>query len=162
LTKLPINLWIDDSSRAYLSPLIYILGLGEIALKWDGEMINVRHIRIIPGRVINIKSKAMTSYTEDGKLIQGVPGQFVFASMELGAEAIMELPPPMPLVLTVGILVIHIPQQGYLIMSSLILNCIGSYLSQGSFAKLRYKNVASNTSFWLVSFYSLVWFHLEV
>lgn len=44
-TKLPINLWIDDASTAYLSPLIYILGLGEIALKWNGEMIGVRHIR---------------------------------------------------------------------------------------------------------------------
>ena len=44
-TKLPINLWIDDASSAYLSPLIYILGLGEIALKWNGEMIGVRHIR---------------------------------------------------------------------------------------------------------------------
>lgn len=44
-TKLPINLWIDDASRVYLSPLIYILGLGEIALKWNGEMIGVRHIR---------------------------------------------------------------------------------------------------------------------
>jgi len=45
LTKLPINLWIDNGSRAYLSPLIYILGQGEIALKWNGEMIGVRHIR---------------------------------------------------------------------------------------------------------------------
>ena len=45
LTKLPINLWIDDASKAYLSPLIYILGQGESALKWNGEMIGVRHIR---------------------------------------------------------------------------------------------------------------------
>ena len=47
LTKLPINLWIDNASRAYLSPLIYILGQGEIALKWNGEMIGVRHIRLV-------------------------------------------------------------------------------------------------------------------
>lgn len=85
--------------------MIYILGLGEIALKWNGEIIGVRHIRIVPGRVINIKKEAMTSYVEDGELIVGTPGSFQFATMELGAKAIMELPPPMPLVLTVGILV---------------------------------------------------------
>jgi len=63
------------------------------------------YFRIVPGRVINIKSEAMTSFEENGKLIVGTPGAFQFASMELGAKAIMELPPPMPLVLTVGILV---------------------------------------------------------
>ncbi|WAR26297.1 TENX-like protein [Mya arenaria] len=87
LTKLPINLWIDNGSRAYLSPLIYILGVGEIALKWNGEMIGVRHIRIVPGRVINIKSEAMTSFVADGVLQVGTPGTFQFASMELGARA---------------------------------------------------------------------------
>jgi len=64
-------------------------------------------IRIVPGRVINIKSEAMTSFVEDGVLQVGTPGSFQFATMELGARAIMELPPPMPLVLTVGILVRH-------------------------------------------------------
>jgi hypothetical protein len=103
--KFQFNLWIDEASKAYLSPLIYILGHGEIALKWNGEMIGVRHLRIVPGRVINIKKDAMTSYVEDGKLVEGTPGAFEFSTMELGALAIMELPPPMPLVLTVGILV---------------------------------------------------------
>lgn len=68
-------------------------------------MIFVRHIRIVPGRVINIESRARTSYMDNGTLIEGTPGEFQFSSMELGARAIMELPPPMPLVLTVGILV---------------------------------------------------------
>jgi len=49
----------------------------------------------------------MTSFVEDGVLQVGTPGSFQFATMELGARAIMELPPPMPLVLTVGILVRH-------------------------------------------------------
>ena len=105
LMKFQFNLWIDDASKAYLSPLIYILGHGEIALKWNGEMIGVRHLRIVPGRVINIKKDAMTSYEEDGILIEGTPGAFKFSSMELGARALMELPPPMPLVLEVGLLV---------------------------------------------------------
>ncbi|KAL4230250.1 hypothetical protein ACF0H5_010636 [Mactra antiquata] len=104
LTKLPVNLWIDDASKAYLSPLIYILGKGEIALKWNGEMIGVRHIRIVPGRVISIEKEAMTSFVKDGALVIGTPGAFEFASMELGAEARLQLPPPMPLLLTVGIL----------------------------------------------------------
>lgn len=68
-------------------------------------MVGVRHIRIIPGRVINIKSEAMTSYEEEGNLIKGEPGKFQFSSLELGAFAVLELPPPMPLVLEVGILV---------------------------------------------------------
>ena len=105
LTKLPINLWIDESSKAFLSPLIYILGEGEIALKWNGEMINVRHIRIIPGRVISIQNRAKTSMIQNGTLVSGMAGSFQFASMELGAKAVMELPPPMPLLLTVSILV---------------------------------------------------------
>ncbi|KAH3880019.1 hypothetical protein DPMN_003931 [Dreissena polymorpha] len=61
--------------------------------------------RIVPGRVINIKSNAMTSYTEDGQYKEGTPGAFSFSSMELGAKAVMELPPPMPLKLTVGFMV---------------------------------------------------------
>lgn len=47
----------------------------------------------------------MTSYMEDGILIEGTPGTFEFATVEQGARSIMELPPPMPLVLTVGKLV---------------------------------------------------------
>lgn len=69
-------------------------------------MISVRHIRIIPGRVISIEKQAMTSLVQDGRLIEGTPGAFQFASMELGAKAVLGLPPPMPLLLTVGILVI--------------------------------------------------------
>lgn len=103
--KLPANIWIDEGSRMYMSPLVYILGHGEIAFKWNGEIIYVRHLRIVPGRVIEIHFKAMTSYIEDDKYVQGTPGAFTFASFEMGANAILQLPSPMGLVLTVGFLV---------------------------------------------------------
>ena len=104
-TKLPINIWIDEGSRAYMSPMVYILGLGEIAFRWNGEIIFVRHLRIVPGRVIEIDENAMTSYVEDGVYVQGTPGTFEFATFEMGANAILQLPSPMALVLTAGILV---------------------------------------------------------
>ena len=104
-TKLPTNIWIDDGSKAYMSPMLYILGEGEIAFRWNGEIIYVRHLRIVPGRVIEIDSKAMTSYVEDDEYVQGTPGTFEFSTVEMGKNSILQLPPPMPLVLTAGILV---------------------------------------------------------
>lgn len=105
LTKTPINLWIEDGGVAYLSPLVYMLGQGEIAFKWFGEIIGVRHLRIVPGRKISIGQMARTSFIESGTYKQGEAGWFKFASLEEGAEAVMELPPPMKLKLTVGFLV---------------------------------------------------------
>ena len=104
-TKLPTNIWVDEGSRAYMSPMVYILGLGEIAFRWNGEIINVRHLRIVPGRVIQIDINAMTSYIEEHIYVQGTPGTFEFATFEMGANAKLQLPSPMALVLTVGILV---------------------------------------------------------
>ncbi|KAK3576663.1 hypothetical protein CHS0354_004948 [Potamilus streckersoni] len=103
-TKTPINLWVEDGAQVYLSPLVYILGLGEIAFNWNGEIIGVRHLRIVPGRRINIGPMAQTSIYQNGSYLEGVPGWFRFSSMELGANAVIGLPPPMSLKLTVGIL----------------------------------------------------------
>ena len=103
--KLPANIWIDEGSKMYMSPMVYILGHGEIAFKWNGEIIYVRHLRIVPGRVIEIKDKAMTSFFVDGEYVQGTPGRFVFASVEMGANSFLRLPSPMPLELTAGFIV---------------------------------------------------------
>lgn len=103
--KSPINLWVDEGARAFLSPLVYMLGMGEIAFMWNGEIVGVRHMRIVPGRKISINPQAQTSWVRNGTLIQGVPGWFQFASLEEGAGAEMILPPPMGLRLTVGFLV---------------------------------------------------------
>ena len=84
---------------------MYMLGIGEIAFMWNGEIVGVRHMRIVPGRKISINSRAQTSWVRDGVLQQGVPGWFQFASLEEGAGAEMILPPPMTLHLTVGFLV---------------------------------------------------------
>ena len=104
-TKLPTNIWVDEGSRAYMSSVVYILGLGEVAFRWNGEIINVRHLRIVPGRVIQIDINAMTSYFEEHIYVQGTPGTFEFATFELGAKAILQLPSPMALDVTVAILV---------------------------------------------------------
>ena len=103
--KSPINLWVDEGARVFLSPIVYMLGIGEIAFMWNGEIVGVRHMRIVPGRKISINSRAQTSWVRDGVLQQGVPGWFQFASLEEGAGAEMILPPPMALRLTVGFLV---------------------------------------------------------
>ena len=103
--KLPANIWIDEGSKMYMSPMVYILGHGEIAFKWNGEIIYVRHLRIVPGRVIEIQFQAMTSYVEDGVYVQGTPGAFTFATIELGAYAILQLPSPMPCQMAAGIMV---------------------------------------------------------
>ena len=105
VTKTPLNLWIDHHSRIYLSPLVYVLGVGEVALKWEGEIIGVRHLRIVPGRNIRFGSRAQTSVLNDGVYVAGQPGWFRFGSFELGAEASIALPPPQGLRLTVGFLV---------------------------------------------------------
>lgn len=104
-TKSPANIWIDEGARAYLSPLVYILGLGEVALQWNGEMIGVRHLRIVPGRLITIGVNAQTSIFLNGTYMPGTPGIFRFGSFELGAKSQMAFPPPIGLRLIVGILV---------------------------------------------------------
>jgi hypothetical protein len=65
-----------------------MLGQGEIAFKWFGEIIGVRHLRIVPGRKINIGQMARTSFIESGTYKQGEAGWFKFASLEEGAEAV--------------------------------------------------------------------------
>lgn len=105
LTKMPINLWVDRSARVYLSTLVYIFGIGQIAFKWEGEVIGVRHLRIVPGRNIEFGSQAQTSFVEDGSYVPGTPGWFRFGSFELGFGANIALPPPQGLRLTVGFLV---------------------------------------------------------
>ena len=104
-TKTDINIWIGAGARAYMAPLVFILGNGEIAFKWDGEIISVLHLRIVPGRVIEIDQNAMTSSIKDNVYDQGVKGAFKFASFTMGSRAVLGLPSPMPLLLTVGILV---------------------------------------------------------
>ena len=105
VTKTPVNLWIDRQSRVFLAPLVYILGVGQVALKWEGEIIGVRHLRIVPGRNIQFGSQAQTSFMNDGVYVAGEPGWFRFGSFELGAGASIALPPPQGLRLTVGFLV---------------------------------------------------------
>jgi hypothetical protein len=68
-------------------------------------MIGVRHLRIVPGRVIEFGSQAQTSFVNEGVYEAGTPGWFRFGSFELGAGASIALPPPQGLRLTVGFLV---------------------------------------------------------
>lgn len=102
LTKTLFNLWVDAGAKVFLSQLVYIMGLGEVAFFWSGEIIGVQHLRIVPGRAITIGPMAQTSSYISGVYTAGIPGWFVFGSLELGSGAVMELPPPVGLKLTVS------------------------------------------------------------
>lgn len=91
-TKTQINIFLDDGAKIYLSSMLYIMGEGETAFYWNGEIIGVNHMRIVPGRNIEIKNRAQTSLEIAGMYITGKPGKFQFSSIEVGAEAVMVLP----------------------------------------------------------------------
>ena len=107
-TKYPVNIWLDDGSKAYMAPLVYILGQGKIAFRWNGQTIYLRYLRIVPGRVIEIDQNAMTSYMEGDEYKRGTPGAFTFAGFELGKGATLQLPPPMEGKMTAGLVVSNI------------------------------------------------------
>ena len=104
-TKSPANIWIDEGAKAYMATLVYILGKGEVAFRWNGEVIGVQHLRIVPGRVVEMSLLAQTSALLDGEYISGKPGQFNFSSFELGAGSSFTFPTPMGMHFTVGMLV---------------------------------------------------------
>ena len=116
--KTPVNLWIDEGAKAYLASLVYILGEGEVALKWNGDLIDVRHLRIVPGKKISIGAHATSSYfDEKGELKEGKPGELHFSSLELGAKSVMKIPPPIGLRMTVSLLVNIFQNQCYIVFT---------------------------------------------
>ena len=125
--KTAANIWIDEGAKVYLSSVFYVMGLGEVALKWNGEMIGVRHMRIIPGRKSIIGSKAQTSFVDSsGHYQAGVPGWFRFGTFEIGAGSLLNIPPPMGLKLTVGILVSLVYSVYFALSARLLLTvCLG-------------------------------------
>ncbi len=104
-TKTPANIWIDEGSRAFMATLVYILGTGEVAFRWNGEIVGVQHLRIVPGRVVEMGYFAQTSSLLDGQYTQGQPGIFHFSSFELGAGSSFTFPTPMGMHFTVAYMV---------------------------------------------------------
>ena len=104
-TKTPLNIWIDEGAKAFMATLVYILGTGEVALHWNGEMIGVQHLRIVPGRVITLGFNATTSSFVDNIYVRGDPLNFEFSSFELGSGSFMPFPTPMGMKFTVSYLV---------------------------------------------------------
>ena len=104
-TKTNVNLWIEEGAKTYMASTVYITGLGETALFWNGEIVGVRHFRVVPGRNIKLGPKAQTSMVVNNAYVKGTPGTFRFSSLELGAGAELIFPPPMGMIFTVGFLV---------------------------------------------------------
>ena len=104
-TKSPANIWIDEGAKAFMATLVYILGNGKVAFKWNGEVIGVQHLRIVPGRVVEMGPFAQTSSIVNGQYLPGEPGRFNFSSFELGAGSSFTFPTPMGMHFTVGFLV---------------------------------------------------------
>ena len=50
--KSPINLFLDDGAQAYLATTTYIVGEGDVAFHFNGEIIGVRNLRIMPSRQV--------------------------------------------------------------------------------------------------------------
>ena len=95
IMKLPINLWLDDGAKAYLATTTYIKGTGAVAFRFNGEIIGVQNLRIMPRRVVEVGSTAMTSSETGGDYSAGTPGKFTLNSFELGSYCLLEMPPPM-------------------------------------------------------------------
>ena len=76
-----------------------------LLLQWEGEIIGMQHLRIVPDRKIAIGGNALTSSLMDDVYKAGTPGKFQFSSFELGATSTLVFPAPMGLDFTVGYLV---------------------------------------------------------
>ena len=76
-----------------------------LLLQWEGEIIGMQHLRIVPDRNIAIGGNALTSSLMDDVYKAGTPGKFQFSSFELGADSKLVFPAPMGLDFTVGYLV---------------------------------------------------------
>ena len=107
-------------------------------LKWEGEIIGMQHLRIVPGRNIAIGKNALTSSFMDDVYEAGIPGKFQFSSVELGANSTLTFPRPMGMDFTVGYLVsmqqrmspnIYIPNIQTLCQSTIMTTCIQAICS---------------------------------
>lgn len=103
--KAPVNVWIDDGAQAYLATLVYVLGNGAVAFRWNGELIGVRHLRVMPARVMTVGFSAMTSTLVNGQYTKGKEGEFVFSSFELGSGCAIDFPAPMGAKMTMALMV---------------------------------------------------------
>ena len=94
--KSPINLFIDDGAQIYLATTTYIVGEGEVAFHFNGEIIGVNRLRVMPRRQVTIGQLATTTrYDENQNIVEGTPGEFEFTEFELGSECQIEFPQEM-------------------------------------------------------------------
>ena len=103
--KSPVNLWLDNGAKAYLATITYIVGVGEVAFNFNGEIIGVQHLRIMPERNVEVGETATTSRDSGGDYVKGEPGEFMLSSFELGSGCVIDFPLPMPAKFTIGYIV---------------------------------------------------------
>ena len=104
--KLPVNLYLDPGGIAELATTVDVIGLGDPAFYWDGQLLGVRHLRVSPGRVVIIGADAHTALILDNEYVfLDDPGTFRFSSLEFGSQSAISIPPPLGATFTVGYLV---------------------------------------------------------
>lgn len=100
------NFKLDNGSVAVMATTVNIIGLGTVALYWNGRLANVRHLRIAHGRRVEIDWHAHTAGISDGQYQFIDPdGSFTFSSLEFGSGTVINYPPPMGVHITAGFLV---------------------------------------------------------
>ena len=115
--KAQVNLRIDPGAIAAMATTVDIIGTGEPALLWNGQLLGVRNLRIAYKRSVEILAEAHTALIVDGayEYIDN-PGTFRFASLEFGAQSSVVFPPPLGISFNVGFLVSshYLKKKGFL------------------------------------------------
>ncbi|XP_072025321.1 uncharacterized protein [Amphiura filiformis] len=103
--KAPVNIRIEPDAIAELASTVDIIGLGEPALHWNGQMLGVRDLRVAYKRKVEIAEKAHTALIVDGEYeYKDEPGTFRFATLEFGSKSEVAFPPPLGITFNVGFL----------------------------------------------------------
>lgn len=92
-----------------MATTVHFVGLGQVALDWDGRVTNVQHLRIAHGRRVFINWHAHTAGTGNGKYqFIDKDGSFTFSTAEFGSGTVIDYPEPMGVHFTTGFLVLMV------------------------------------------------------
>lgn len=100
------NFKLDAGSEAIMPTVMHIVGLGKVALDWNGRLTNVLYLHIAHRRKVLIGPKSHTSLIiNDERLYVDGFGTFRLSVLEFGSASHIAYPPPMGVRFTVGLLV---------------------------------------------------------
>lgn len=106
ISRAQTNFKLDFDSSAMMSTVVHVIGRGDLALDWNGRLINVLHLHLPSGRKAIIGIEARTGTIQNGQFISfETPGTFHFATLEFGSKSKVEYVSPHGMHFTVGLLV---------------------------------------------------------